>query len=239
VVILIIQDRKYIRAMTKSKFQAILFDLDGTLVDSSRDILKSINLTLNNFGYEPITLEQSNSFVGDGILMLVKRALGKSIYGNQHHAIDTDLLAKADKVYRDFYSRHLLDTTIPYPGVANTLDKLSNLPLAIISNKTAIYVNEIIIHFQLDKYFRIILGGDSLELKKPDPHPLLYIAQQFSIDPQQCLIVGDSEKDIIAGKAAGMITCAVTYGMRSEKSLKEQQPDFILSDFPSITTIIG
>jgi len=225
--------------MTKSKFQAILFDLDGTLVDSSRDIFKSINLTLNNFCYESITLEQSNSYVGDGIIMLVKRALGKSIYGNQHHVIDADLLTKADKVYRDFYSRHLLDTTIPYPGVANTLDRLSNLALAVISNKAAIYVNEIMHHFQLDKYFRIILGGNSLDLKKPDPYPLLYVAQQFNIEPRQCLMVGDSEKDIIAGKAAGMITCAVTYGMRSEESLIKQQPDFMLSDFPSINTIVG
>lgn len=228
----------YIKLMTKSKFQAILFDLDGTLVDSSRDISKSINLALNNFGYEPITQKQSNSFVGDGILMLVKRALGKSIYGDQQHVVDADLLAKADKVYRDFYSRHLLDTTIPYPGVANTLDRLSDLALAVISNKAAVYVKEIMHHFQLDKYFRIILGGDSLDLKKPDPYPLLYVAQQFNIAPRQCLMVGDSEKDIIAGKAAGMNTCAVTYGMRSEKSLKEHQPDFILSDFASITTII-
>jgi phosphoglycolate phosphatase len=225
--------------MTKSKFQAILFDLDGTLVDSSRDILKSINLTLNNFGYESITLEQSNSYVGDGIFMLVKRALGKSIYGNQHHVIDTDLLAKADKVYRDFYSRHLLDTTTPYPGVANTLDKLSNPALAVISNKATVYVKEIMHHFQLDKYFRIILGGDSLALKKPNPYPLLYIAQQFNIEPRQCLMVGDSEKDIIAGKAAGMITCAVTYGMRTEESLIKHQPNFILSDFPSINEIVG
>lgn len=225
--------------MTKSKFQAILFDLDGTLVDSSRDIATSINLTLKHLGYDPITLNQSNSFVGDGIRMLVKRALGKSIYNNENHPIEHDLLSEADKIYRKYYARHVLDTTLPYPGVVDTLNRIAGLQLAVISNKAVVYVNEIMIHFQLDKYFKIILGGDSLELKKPDPYPLLYVAQQFNIDPQQCLMVGDSEKDIIAGKAAVMITCAVTYGMRSEESLIEQQPDFMLSDFPSINSIIG
>ncbi|MCK4641236.1 MAG: phosphoglycolate phosphatase [Candidatus Marinimicrobia bacterium] len=224
--------------MTKSKFQAILFDLDGTLVDSSRDITTSINLTLKHLGYDPITLKQSNSFVGDGIRMLVKRALGKSIYNDERHIIEHDLLSEADKIYRKYYAQHVLDTTLPYPGVVDTLSRIAGLQLAVISNKALVYVNEIIIHFQLDKYFRLILGGDSLELKKPDPYPLLYVAQQFNIDPQQCLMVGDSEKDIIAGKAAGMNTCAVTYGMRTEKSLKEQQPDYILSDFQSINSII-
>ncbi len=225
--------------MTKSKFQAILFDLDGTLVDSSRDITTSINLTLKQLGYDPITLNQSNSFVGDGIRMLVKRALGKSIYNDERHIIEHDLLSEADKIYRKYYALHVLDTTLPYPGVVDTLNRITGLKLAVISNKAVVYVNEIMIHFQLDKYFRFILGGDSLGLKKPDPYPLLYVAQQFNIDPQQCLMVGDSEKDIIAGKAAGMNTCAVTYGMRIEKSLKEQQPDFILSDFSSINSIVG
>ncbi len=225
--------------MTKFKFQAILFDLDGTLVDSSRDIATSINLTLKHLGYDPITLNQSNSYVGDGIRMLVKRALGKSIYNDERHIIEHESLSEADKIYRKYYAQHVLDTTLPYPGVVDTLNQITGLQLAVISNKAVVYVNGIMIHFQLDKYFRLILGGDSLELKKPDPYPLLYVAQQFNIDPQQCLMVGDSEKDIIAGKAAGMITCAVTYGMRSEESLIKQQPDFILSDFPSINTIVG
>ncbi|MBL7066973.1 MAG: phosphoglycolate phosphatase [Candidatus Marinimicrobia bacterium] len=222
--------------MTKSKFQAILFDLDGTLVDSSRDIATSINLTLKHLGYDPITLNQSNSFVGDGIRMLVKRALGKSIYNDERHIIEPDLLSEADKIYRKYYAQHVLDTTLPYPGVVDTLNRIAGLQLAVISNKAVVYVNEIMIHFQLDKYFKLILGGDSLELKKPDPYPLLYVAQQFNIDPQQCLMVGDSEKDIIAGKAAGMITCAVTYGMRSEESLIKQQPDYIFSSFSELTS---
>jgi phosphoglycolate phosphatase len=224
--------------MTKSKFQAILFDLDGTLVDSSRDIATSINLTLEHLEYDPITLNQSNSFVGDGILMLVKRALGKSIHSNENHAIEHDLLSEANNIYRKYYAQHVLDTTLPYPGVVDTLNRIAGLQLAVISNKALVYVNEIMIHFQLDKYFKLILGGDSLELKKPDPYPLLYVAQQFNIDPQKCLMVGDSEKDIIAGKAAGMITCAVTYGMRSEESLIKQQPDYIFSSFSDITSLL-
>jgi len=225
--------------MKKYQFEAILFDLDGTLVDSSRDIVTSVNLTLNHFGFNPIDYHKCIGFIGDGIRMLVKRAFAEVLFNDPESDLDAELLNNADIQYRNFYSEHLLDTSIPYPDVKNTLSLLTDFPMAVISNKAFIYTKHILEHFDLDRFFNPILGGDSLDRTKPDPAPLFHVANQYHISPNNCLMIGDSEKDIAAAQAAGMPVCAVTYGMRPKVILEDMNPDFLVASFPDLLKIIS
>lgn len=233
----ITKDNAYITPMKNERYQALLLDLDGTVVDTSRDIHQSIILTLQHYGYDSIALADSIAFIGDGVRQLVQRALGKSLHGDPDYDIDNAQLDEAERIYRQFYAEHILDTTIPYPQVPETLAKLKDKRLAVISNKTYIYTLQILEHFRLHGYFEIILGGDSLEKKKPDPMPLNYITQRFKIEKQQALMVGDSEKDIAAGQAADIPTCAVTYGMRTREELTSHHPDFCIARFADLLAI--
>ncbi len=225
--------------MNNRKIKAILFDLDGTLVDSSRDITTSINLTLKYFGYKSITHDQCIRHVGDGITQSVSRAFGESVYNNENYTWDRKFLSRVVKKYKEYYSEHLFDTTTPYPGIKETLSNLNGISMAVISNKTYFYTFNILKHFNLHKYFDIILGGDSLEAKKPDPGPLLYVLENFSVQTTEAIMVGDSDKDISAGKAAKTLTCAVTYGMRSEDELRKLNPDFVIHCFSELLDLAG
>lgn len=223
--------------MQKLRIKAILFDLDGTLVDSSRDIVTSLNLTLNHFGFSEIDYHRCTGFIGDGIRALVRRAFAQVLFNNPDADIDADLLDNADREYRKYYAAHLLDTTRPYPHVRETLTRLRDLPMAVISNKAYVYTRHILEHFDLNRFFDPVLGGDSLDRKKPDPKPLLHVAEYYNIAPEDCLMVGDSEKDIAAAQAAGMPVCAVAYGMRPKGLLEAMNPDYLvdsITDLPKI-----
>ncbi len=225
--------------MNNRKIKAILFDLDGTLVDSIRDIATSINLTLSYFGYKSIHLNQCIRYVGDGITKLVSRAFGESVHNDKNYTWDDKFLSRVVRKYKEYYSEHLFDTTTPYPGIKETLSNLNGISMAVISNKTYYYTFEILKHFNLHKYFDIILGGDSLEAKKPDPGPLLYVLESFSVQTSEAIMVGDSDKDILAGKAVKILTCAVTYGMRSEDELRKLNPDFVIHNFNELLDLPG
>ncbi|MBN2602393.1 MAG: HAD-IA family hydrolase, partial [Candidatus Marinimicrobia bacterium] len=141
--------------------------------------------------------------------------------------------------YRKIYSKHLLDTSRLYPEITNTLNKLNDYPMAVISNKAFVYTKHILEHFNLDRFFNPVLGGDSLDQKKPDPAPLLHVSNQYKIPPDNCLMVGDSEKDIAAARTAGMPVCAVTYGMRPKVMLEVMNPDFLVDSFGDLLKIIS
>ncbi|HDP67883.1 MAG TPA: phosphoglycolate phosphatase [Candidatus Marinimicrobia bacterium] len=224
--------------MKKRLYQAIIFDLDGTLIDSSHDIISSVNLTLEHFGFKKIEYETGFHFIGDGIRMLVKRVLAYIQSGKPDADVDGTLLDRADEIFRKMYREHMLDTTVPYPFVAETLEHLAEYPLAVISNKAFVYTQAILKHFGMDSYFQLILGGDSLPQKKPHPQPLLHAAGQFHIESQHCLMVGDSEKDITAAKNAGMPVCAVTYGLSSKVTLRAQNPDYLIDHMTDLLTIV-
>ena len=220
--------------MLKSTLKAILFDLDGTLINSAEDIRTAINLTLGEFGLEPIGYDDCVKFIGDGIEKLVQRSFEK-LPGT----IDDQFIIGAVTKFRQFYTAHLTDTTLPYPGVSETLAKLQNYSLAVISNKPYRFCLTILERLNLADYFKFILGGDSLPTRKPDPGPILHIMKQLNLKASEIMVVGDSENDILAARAAGAPVVAVTYGFRDAETLRQNQPNYTIGNFDELMKLLG
>ncbi|MDD5766730.1 MAG: phosphoglycolate phosphatase [Candidatus Marinimicrobia bacterium] len=223
--------------MKKTGIQAILFDLDGTLIDSSFDLMTSVNLMLAQYNLQPISYRQCIQFVGDGIPKLVNRALGASVHQNPNAETEPEFLCQAVTLFRENYAKHLVDHTRLYPSVSETLSKLCDFKLAVISNKSYDFSVEILTRLQILDLFDLILGGDSLVEKKPSPQPILYALEKFNVSPNKALMVGDGENDILAGKSAGIMTCGVTYGFRSKTDIVALRPDFTIGKFYELLSI--
>ncbi len=205
----------------------IIFDLDGTLVDSSIDLRNSINYALQPFGIKPISLEETKSLVGEGISRLVEKIV-------QEHPSDIT----KDEVFNRFvshYNRHLLDNTAPYPHVVTTLGKLDAFAKAVVSNKLEAMCRDIINGLSMDRFFDMIVGSETTGHKKPSPIPILHVLNTLSFTPQEAMLVGDSNYDIQAGKAAGIFTVAVTYGFRSPETLKDA--DVLIDSFKDLLSL--
>lgn len=181
----------------------IIFDLDGTLVDSSVDITNALNYAIAPYGLESLSVEKTISIVGEGLTRLIER-----IVGEERAEIRTDVVNR----FLEYYSRHLADFTRPYPGVHDTIERLSGYRKAIISNKREFLSKKLLEELGLAAFFDVVLGSDSVEERKPSPKPVLKVLEMLSIKPEEAVIVGDSTFDIEAGKAAGVKTVAVSYG---------------------------
>jgi phosphoglycolate phosphatase len=205
----------------------VLFDLDGTLVNTLEDIASSVNHTLARLGEAPVSLDAVRRYVGDGIEMLMERALG----GRRAH------LKEAVNIYKEHHRRNLVVRSALYPSVRETLEYFQALPMAVISNKTIEFVGPLIDRLTIGRYFKRVIGADSGLPLKPAPDALLKIMSEFKAPKEHTLIVGDGTTDVRAGKAAGIITCCVTYGFRSEMELRAIEPDYIIHDFSELKTL--
>lgn len=207
-----------------------LFDLDGTLIDSRSDITNSLNLALARLGQPSITTSKVADFVGDGVRKLILRALEETS-GSTPEASQVD---RCIKFYLDEYEHHMLDSTHLYPGVAETLDRLSWADFAVVTNKPAIFSRRILHALGLEDRFCVILGGDSGARRKPDPAPLLETAKRCNAPAGQTVMVGDSAVDVQAGKAAGIATCGIAGGFRGRAELEAAGADLILQSFSQL-----
>jgi phosphoglycolate phosphatase len=205
--------------MKNPQISLIIFDLDGTLVETRQDITAAVNYARIHFGYEPLSLETVCSFVGDGIQKLMKRAFPD---------FDTDKIASTQKIFGEYYSQHLTDNSFIYPGIIEFLDQNRDLKMAVLSNKTHIYTDAIIRQLEIDHYFTVIMGSMDEFPRKPKPEAIIHIMETLKIKPQNSIIIGDTKNDVLAGKAAGIYTCAVTYGFRSREVLCPLNADFIV-----------
>lgn len=215
----------------------IIFDLDGTLIDSSDDLATAINYMLSSLGRANFSLDTIHHWVGNGAQTLVKRALsGKS---EIDPTLDEVLFEKALKIFLEFYSTNLAVKTITYPHVHTTLDRLKNngLTLAIVTNKPFDFVEPILSALALENYFELILGGDSLSKKKPDPEPLLYVCNKLNISTKQTVMVGDSKNDIISAKSANIDSIALTYGYNYGECISIYKPNAIFDNFSDILSL--
>jgi len=203
----------------------LVFDLDGTLVDSKEDLANAVNVAVESFDLPPLPHPLIYSYVGDGASMLIRRALPKEKAGLLPEVLDRFL---------EYYRRHLLDTTRAYPGVVGALRKWAGIyRMALLTNKGVEMTREILSGLSLDGYFFDVRGGDSFDTKKPDPEGLLHILREAGIEAAEAVMVGDSLNDVQAGKAAGSVTCGVTYGLGAS-GCAEHPPDFTVDRCPDL-----
>jgi phosphoglycolate phosphatase len=187
-----------------SSVRAIIFDLDGTLIDSKHDLICSVNVMLEEMGRERLGEEIISGYIGHGAPILVGRTLGANSTEEERE--------RALKFFLAHYEQHKLDSTGAYPCVPQTLEKLSHLPMAILTNKPVRVSIRILEGLGLCKYFRAVYGGNSFETKKPDPQGANTILREFGVPPEQTILIGDSEVDVQTARNAGMLAVTVNYG---------------------------
>ncbi|MDA8169924.1 MAG: HAD-IA family hydrolase [Nitrospiraceae bacterium] len=191
----------------------IIFDLDGTLVNSLTDLTIALNRAFQANGLPPLSEERVRGLVGEGITRLIEKALPARALG---------LREKVLQGFLDYYSSHLLDNTRAYPGVAEMLSNLEGFRKAVISNKRSPYTKKILEGLGIARHFDLIAGPDTVNEKKPSPEPVFHVLRTLGIDPAETIMVGDSPLDVEAGKKAGLRrTVAVTYGYNEDARLAE------------------
>ena len=208
----------------------VIFDLDGTLIDSAPDLAAAINRMYAKLSLPDMPIETIKSWVGNGSLKLVERALAA-------HGIEANKIDEAHEIFLGEYAACSTDATVAYDGVSLGIERLqaAGFQLAICTNKPARYLPEILAHFGWQTAFDVVLGGDALALKKPDPAPLLHICEQLGVAPEAAIMVGDSKNDILAGQAAGMMTLALRYGYNYGEPIDQMRPDAAFDDFDALT----
>ncbi len=210
-----------------SKQIIILFDLDGTLIDSRKDLTIAVNKTLSRFGIEELADETILKYVGNGIRSLLYDC-----------AKDNEHLKEMIDYFISFYSSHLTDNTKPYSGVQMLLEQLKSkgIKMGVVTNKMTALAKTILHRLKMTSYFDELVGGD-LYQKKPHPEPLLRTAAEIGY-ADRIIVVGDSENDIIAGKLAEFETAGALWGLRPAELIKQLKPDFALSASTEVLEIL-
>ncbi|MEL0169710.1 MAG: phosphoglycolate phosphatase [Pseudomonadaceae bacterium] len=210
----------------------VMFDLDGTLIDSVPDLAAAVDAMLDQLGRDAAGVEQVRHWVGNGARVLVRRALADDI---EHAHIGEPETEQALALFLEAYAGDHSRSTV-YPGVRALLDHLqtAQIPLALITNKPSCFVPELLADKQLDGYFRWLVGGDTLPVQKPDPAALHWVMQQAGADPAQALFVGDSRSDVLAAKAAGVPVVAVSYGYNHGRPIASENPDLLVDSLDAL-----
>lgn len=182
----------------------IIFDLDGTLIDSIVDITSAVNYALEPYGIAPVTAEEATTMVGEGSLKLIERVLARRCI-----SLDKKVLSGR---FVEYYTSHLTEHTSLYQGVREMLSCLRSYRKALVSNKFASLITGILEEFGLSQHFNLVLGGDMFKERKPSPMPILHVLSTLNVKREEAVVVGDSDVDIAAGRAACVRTVAATYG---------------------------
>ena len=207
----------------------LVFDLDGTLVDSKQDLALSVNAMRMEMGLDPLPLDLIASYVGHGVTLLVRRSLGS--------------LATSENVERglafflDYYRDHMLDHTGPYPGVTEALEELAGHKMAVLTNKPVNFSREMLTRLGYGSFFAYIYGSNSFPQKKPDPMGLHKLMEDLQTPARQTVMVGDSDTDILTGRNAGVWTCGVTYGFGAH-TLAKVSPDLVIDDLRELPPLL-
>ena len=203
-------------------FDLIIFDLDGTLVDSRYDLTDAVNFALKELGHPLITFEQLPSMVGSGIRKLIELALGDFS--------ESDYEA-ARVLFNQYYSENYTNKTTFFKEIPEVLNFFQKKKKAVYSNKAHPFTVKIINDLKLAGHFDMVLGSNpNLYKRKPSPEGIFYILKTLGVDASRAIMVGDSTHDIHAAQQAGVASCAVTYGYRSREILKAAAPDYIIDN---------
>ncbi len=206
----------------------VMFDLDGTLVDSVPDLAAAVDRMLVQLGRPAAGVERVRDWVGNGARVLVRRALANDI---EHAAIGEAETQQALELFNEAYAdNHALSSV--YPGVRTTLKwlKQQGVELALITNKPERFVAPLLDEMKLGRYFRWIIGGDTLPQQKPDPAALLFVMRLAGVEAQQALFIGDSRNDVLAARAASVPCVALSYGYNHGRPIAEEGPTRVLDD---------
>ena len=207
--------------------RALMFDLDGTLIDSAADLTCAANRMLAALGLPRREAGVLTTFIGKGIARLVER----SLIGQLDGAADVALLARAIPVYERFYAEESGRQATVYPGVLAGLEALKQaaLPLACVTNKAERFTFDLLEKTGLARYFDLVVGGDTLERKKPDPMPFVHVCARFGVLAAEALMVGDSENDVAGARAAGCPVVCVPYGYNEGRPIETAGCDAIVA----------
>jgi phosphoglycolate phosphatase len=205
--------------------RALIFDLDGTLIDSKLDLALSVNAARAHLGLGPLAQELIFGYVGQGAPMLIRRTLGEN-------ASEADV-ERALQFFLEYYRAHMLDHTVTYPGVREALQQLDGRAMAVLTNKPVRFSRLILEGLGIDRCFRYVYGGNSFERKKPDPMGVEVLLRDFQVSPREAMVVGDSEIDVLTARNAGTWACGVTYGLGSHM-LAAYPPDLLLDSLTEL-----
>jgi phosphoglycolate phosphatase len=219
---------KISRPIPADQIRLLIFDLDGTLVDSRQDLANSVNAMLRFLKRPELPCDLIASYIGDGAPMLVRRALGDPD--------DEQLVKSSLEYFMGWYREHLLDNTFVYPGMIDALKKIrvelnGHLKMAVLSNKPVRPSQRIVEALGLDEFFFQTYGGNSFSTKKPDPFGALKLCEEAGVQPENAVMIGDSSNDVLTGRNSGMWTIGLTYGL-APQTLELAPPD-VLVDKPS------
>ena len=201
--------------------RVVIFDFDGTLADTWRDLAAALNRTLADAGLAPVLGPQVKAWIGDGALKLLANALPEAERAPER-------LESHYERFRAHYDRCCLDTTELYPGMAACLDALSAETLAVLSNKPVRFLDRIIAGLGLKSVFGAVLGGDTLSIRKPDPAVLVHVLRRLGSPAGEVWMVGDSAIDVETGRAAGARTIGCGWGLRGSEELRAAGAEFLL-----------
>jgi phosphoglycolate phosphatase len=211
-----------------SRVRALIFDLDGTLIDSKLDLALAVNAMLDHMGRTQHVHETIFGFVGNGAEMLVRKSLGEG-------ATDEDV-KRGLGYFLSYYRSHMLDNTVLYPGVVEALEQFRQLEgysMAVYTNKPVHFSRAILDGLKLSQYFRSVYGGNSFERKKPDPMGIEVLLGEMNATREEAMMVGDSRVDIRTARNAGIFACGVTYGFDME-GLRVHPPDVMVDNLTEL-----
>lgn len=209
----------------------IIFDLDGTLIDSSTDIARAANMTLRAIGYVEQDMESIKGNIGWGVKVLLERLMPREGPGR---------IEEARRKFLDFYGESLVVDTTPYPGVRKTLNHFKEMgkTMAVVTNKPVRFAERILEALDLGGFFVMVIGGDSFTYRKPHPEPIEKVVSALGAAPDKTVLIGDSPIDCEAGRGAGVNIVGVSYGFRGTQDLRLAGCSIIVDEFQDLMDVI-
>lgn len=216
--------------------EMILFDLDGTLIDSVPDLHYCVNATMADLGLPARSEAAVRTWVGNGVERLVERALADDLDG----CPEAELLDEALPIFRRHYAENTSGRSVVYPGVREGLDFVQDAGYRIgcVTNKAEAFTMPLLADKDLLDRFEVVVSGDTLPVKKPDPGPLFYAAGWFRADPKRCLMVGDSRSDVKAARAAGFSVICMSYGYNHGEDIRDYGPDAVIDSLIELPKLV-
>jgi 2-phosphoglycolate phosphatase len=214
----------------KSSFDTLIFDLDGTLIDSAPDVHFSVNCALKEMGAPLISRDEIKRAIGPGQDGFLKVVFPDGKKADVHRFIP---------IFRKYYWEHCLDQTVLFPGIQILLSTLTDTQFAIASNKPKAFIERIMTGLNILGRFRCVVGPEDVEHVKPDPEMVVKVLELCGCVPDRALLIGDTDRDIMAGCAAGVHVCGVKYGYGNIHEIEIQKPDFLIDRAEKLLDIVG